>query len=102
VVRLRPILMTSIATVLGAVPLAMATGAGAESRMALGVVIVGGITVSTVVTLFAIPALYLMLAPFTKPAGAIERLLADMEHKAPVIQDEAAKLAAKNRPAPAE
>jgi len=102
VVRLRPILMTSIATVLGAVPLAMATGAGAESRMALGVVIVGGITVSTVVTLFAIPALYMMLAPFTKPAGAIERLLADLETSAPVIQDEAAKLAAKNRPQPAE
>lgn len=104
VVRLRPILMTSIATVLGAVPLAMATGAGAESRMALGVVIVGGITVSTVVTLFAIPALYLMLAPFTKPAGAIERLLADMEHNAPAVQDEAAKLAARSKgaPAPAE
>ncbi len=102
VVRLRPILMTSIATVLGAVPLAMATGAGAESRTALGVVIVGGVTVSTVVTLFAIPALYMMLAPFTKPAGAIERLLADLETSAPVIQDEAAKLAAKNRPQPAE
>ncbi|MBX9752229.1 MAG: efflux RND transporter permease subunit [Roseococcus sp.] len=102
VVRLRPILMTSIATVLGAVPLAMATGAGAESRMALGVVIVGGITVSTIVTLFAIPALYLLLAPFTKPAGAIERLLNDLEHKAPIIQDEAAKLAAKSRPAAAE
>ncbi len=98
VVRLRPILMTSIATVLGAVPLAVATGAGAESRMALGVVIVGGITVSTVVTLFAIPALYLMLAPFTKPAGAIERLLADLESRAPVVLDEAAKLAAKSRP----
>lgn len=55
-VRLRPILMTSIATVLGAVPLAMATGAGAESRQALGVVIVGGITLSTFVTLYAVPA----------------------------------------------
>ncbi len=98
VVRLRPILMTSIATVLGAVPLAMATGAGAESRRALGVVIVGGITVSTVVTLFAIPALYLILAPFTKPAGAIERLLADMEDRAPVVMDEAAKLAARAHP----
>jgi len=102
VVRLRPILMTSIATVLGAVPLAMATGAGAESRMALGVVIVGGITVSTVVTLFAIPALYMMLAPFTKPAGTIERMLADLETRAPVIQDEAAKLASRNKPQPAE
>ncbi|MBR0671130.1 efflux RND transporter permease subunit [Neoroseomonas soli] len=79
VVRLRPILMTSIATVLGAVPLAAATGAGAESRMALGVVIVGGITLSTFVTLYAVPALYLLLAPFTRPIGAIAAKLAVLE-----------------------
>jgi multidrug efflux pump len=79
VVRLRPILMTSIATVLGAVPLAMATGAGAESRQALGVVIVGGITLSTLVTLYAVPALYLLLAPYTKPIGAIAARLAALE-----------------------
>jgi multidrug efflux pump len=79
VVRLRPILMTSIATVLGAVPLAMATGAGAESRMALGVVIVGGVTFATFVTLYAVPALYLLLAPFTKPIGAIAAKLAELE-----------------------
>jgi multidrug efflux pump len=79
VVRLRPILMTSIATVLGALPLAMATGAGAESRQALGVVIVGGITLSTFVTLYAVPALYLLLAPYTKPIGAIAARLADLE-----------------------
>jgi multidrug efflux pump len=81
VVRLRPILMTSIATVLGAVPLAMATGAGAESRQALGVVIVGGITLSTIVTLYAVPALYLLLAPYTKPIGAIAAKLAELEAK---------------------
>ena len=81
VVRLRPILMTSIATVLGAVPLAMATGAGAESRQALGVVIVGGITLSTIVTLYAVPALYLLLAPYTKPIGAIAAKLADLEKR---------------------
>ena len=81
VVRLRPILMTSIATVLGAVPLAMATGAGAESRQALGVVIVGGITLSTIVTLYAVPALYLLLAPYTKPIGAIAAKLAELESK---------------------
>jgi multidrug efflux pump len=104
VVRLRPILMTSIATVLGAVPLAMATGAGAESRMALGVVIVGGITLSTIVTLFAIPALYVMLARFTKPIGHIERALKDMEQTAPEVGDEAAKYANRGKapPAPAE
>ena len=81
VVRLRPILMTSIATVLGAVPLAMATGAGAESRQALGVVIVGGISLSTIVTLYAVPALYLLLAPYTKPIGAIAAKLADLEKR---------------------
>ncbi|WP_191085903.1 efflux RND transporter permease subunit [Roseococcus microcysteis] len=104
VVRLRPILMTSIATVFGAVPLAMATGAGAESRMALGVVIVGGVTFSTIVTLFAVPALYVMLARFTKPLGHIERALSDLERRTPVAGDEAAKYAKKPgaSPAPAE
>jgi len=101
VVRLRPILMTSIATVFGAVPLAMATGAGAESRMALGVVIVGGVTFSTVVTLFAVPALYVMLARFTKPVGHIERMLSDLERRTPVVGDEASKYAKKPVPAPA-
>jgi multidrug efflux pump len=79
VTRLRPILMTSIATALGAWPLAVATGAGAESRQALGIVIVGGVTLSTFVTLYAIPALYLLLAPMTKPIGAIAARLSEME-----------------------
>jgi multidrug efflux pump len=83
VVRLRPILMTSIATVFGAVPLAMATGAGAESRQAIGVVIVGGVTLSTFLTLYAVPALYLLLAGFTKPIGAIAARLTDLERHHP-------------------
>ena len=83
VVRLRPILMTSIATVFGAMPLAMATGAGAESRQALGVVIVGGVTLSTFLTLYAVPALYLLLAGFTKPIGAIAARLNDLERREP-------------------
>ena len=84
VVRLRPILMTSIATVLGAVPLAMATGAGAESREAIGVVIVGGVTLSTFLTLYAVPALYVLLAGFTKPIGAIASKLSELEKGHPV------------------
>ncbi len=56
--RLRPILMTSAATVLGAVPLAIATGAGAESRSAIGWVIVGGVSIGTLFTLFVIPVAY--------------------------------------------
>jgi multidrug efflux pump len=81
VIRLRPILMTSISTVLGALPLAMATGAGAESRMALGVVIAWGITFSTFFTLFAVPALYLLLAPYTRPIGTIAARLAELESR---------------------
>ena len=60
--RLRPILMTTGAMVLGAVPLALATGAGAESRQPIGWVIVGGLLVGTVFTLFIIPAAYTLLA----------------------------------------
>ena len=56
--RLRPILMTTLATVLGAVPLAIATGAGAESRSAIGWVIVGGMSFGTLFTLFVIPVAY--------------------------------------------
>ncbi|MFY7863609.1 efflux RND transporter permease subunit, partial [Roseateles sp.] len=61
--------------------LALATGAGAESRSALGVVIMGGITLSTIVTLYAVPALYLLLAPYPKPIGAIAARLADLEKR---------------------
>ncbi|KXK42055.1 MAG: cation/multidrug efflux pump [Bacteroidetes bacterium OLB11] len=60
--RLRPILMTSIATALGAMPIAMAIGAGAKSRMGMGIVIVGGIMFSLVLTLFVIPAIYSYLS----------------------------------------
>jgi multidrug efflux pump len=56
--RLRPILMTSAATVLGAMPLAIATGAGAESRSAIGWVVVGGVSIGTLFTLFVIPVAY--------------------------------------------
>lgn len=60
--RLRPILMTTAAMVLGAVPLATATGAGAESRNQIGLVIVGGLVLGTVLTLFVIPTVYSLLA----------------------------------------
>ena len=60
--RLRPILMTTGAMVLGAVPLALATGAGAESREQIGWVIVGGMLLGTLFTLFIVPTVYLLLA----------------------------------------
>jgi multidrug efflux pump len=79
VIRLRPILMTSIATIAGAVPLAFASGAGAESREAIGWVIIGGVSVSTLLTLFVVPAFYLWLARYTKPINAIAQHLAKLE-----------------------
>ena len=56
--RLRPILMTSIATIFGALPLVLANGAGAESRNSIGLVIVGGMLIGTLFTIFVIPVLY--------------------------------------------
>jgi multidrug efflux pump len=55
--------MTTAATVAGAIPLVLASGAGAESRQAIGAVIVGGMTVGTLFTLFVIPVVYTYLAP---------------------------------------
>ncbi len=62
VLRLRPILMTTGAMVLGAVPLALASGAGAESRQQIGITIVGGMTFGTLLTLFVVPTVYVLLA----------------------------------------
>jgi multidrug efflux pump len=60
--RLRPILMTTGAMVLGAVPLAVAEGAGSEVREQIGWVIVGGMTIGTLFTLFVVPTVYTLLA----------------------------------------
>ena len=62
VARLRPILMTSLATIFGALPIAFALGAGAQSRVPLGVVIVGGLLFAFILTLFVIPVMYIWLA----------------------------------------
>jgi multidrug efflux pump len=60
-IRLRPILMTSTATVFGAMPIALGLGAGAGARRPLGYAIIGGVIVSTAVTLFLVPAVYVLL-----------------------------------------
>ncbi len=70
VLRLRPILMTTGAMVLGALPLAIASGAGAESRQQIGWVVVGGLLVGTLFTLFVIPVAYSLLARFHRPLRA--------------------------------
>lgn len=64
--RLRPILMTTCATILGALPLALATGAGAAGRRQIGVVLIGGLVVSTLVTLVLVPAGYMILSGAVK------------------------------------
>ena len=69
--RLRPILMTTGAMVLGALPLALATGAGAESRQQIGWVIVGGMSLGTLLTIFVVPTMYTLFARKTAP-GAIK------------------------------
>ncbi|WP_323004393.1 efflux RND transporter permease subunit [Denitromonas sp.] len=69
VLRLRPILMTTGATILGAIPLALATGAGAESRQQIGWVIVGGLAFGTVLTLFVVPVVYTLIAPRVRAAA---------------------------------
>lgn len=68
--RLRPILMTTGAMVLGAIPLALASGAGAESRKQIGWVIVGGMSLGTLLTIFVVPTMYTLLAR-NKVPGAI-------------------------------
>ncbi|HNF98828.1 MAG TPA: efflux RND transporter permease subunit, partial [Pseudomonadota bacterium] len=62
VTRLRPILMTTVATVIGHFPLTLVTGAGAVARNSIGIVLVGGMTIGTLFTLFIVPSLYVLLA----------------------------------------
>ncbi|KKB10903.1 multidrug transporter AcrB [Devosia geojensis] len=66
-IRLRPVMMTMIATIVGGVPLVLATGAGAEARQAVGWVIVGGLGFAAISTLYLTPVAYLLLARFSKP-----------------------------------
>jgi len=78
--RLRPILMTTGAMVLGALPLALATGAGAESRQQIGWVIVGGMSVGTLLTIFVVPTMYMLLARKQVPGEIAEPSMDDPAH----------------------
>lgn len=81
--RLRPVLMTMISTVLGGLPLVLAVGAGAEARISLGWVIVGGLGLATLATLLLTPVAYLLLAGLSKPKGAeTEQLQKELEEAA--------------------
>ncbi|MGB6137621.1 MAG: multidrug efflux RND transporter permease subunit [Shewanella sp.] len=75
--RLRPILMTAFTTLIGAIPLIMSTGAGSESRIAVGTVIFSGMAFATFVTLLVIPAMYRLISASTHSPGYVEAQLND-------------------------
>ncbi|MFY2763595.1 efflux RND transporter permease subunit [Arenimonas sp. MALMAid1274] len=84
-VRMRPILMTSIATIMGAVPLVVAGGPGSASRATIGIVVIAGVAFSTVLSLFVVPAFYMLLAPFTRSPEAVSRKLEQLERETPAV-----------------
>ncbi|MCU0763871.1 MAG: efflux RND transporter permease subunit, partial [Hydrogenophaga sp.] len=87
--RLRPIMMTMASTVLGALPLVLGSGPGAESRAAIGWVIFGGLSLAAVFTLFLTPVVYLGIARFAKPrANRAEQLAREMKQAAANEQSE--------------
>ena len=80
--RLRPILMTTGAMVLGALPLALSTGAGAESRIQIGWVIVGGMSLGTLLTIFVVPTMYSLFARKAVPGAktTVEQTMPESHH----------------------
>jgi multidrug efflux pump subunit AcrB len=72
--RLRPILMTTVSTIVGAVPAAMAFGPGAELRQPMAAAVIGGLTLSTLLTLYFVPALYSVLDSLTSRVGSAQRI----------------------------
>ncbi len=83
--RLRPILMTSLATAFGALPIAMSLGAAATSRVPLGVVIVGGLMFSLILTLFVIPAVYTFISPRKNKKSQEQKMAEEIAEKSAVV-----------------
>jgi multidrug efflux pump len=88
-VRLRPILMTSVAMICGAIPLMLSSGAGAASRASIGVVIVFGVAFSTLLSLLVVPAFYALLAPYTRSPDAVAQELEKLEQATPPVSGHA-------------
>ena len=84
-VRLRPILMTAAATVMGAIPLVVAGGPGSASRGTIGVVIIFGVAFSTLLSLYVVPGFYALLAPFTRSPEALAQELERLEQETPTV-----------------
>jgi multidrug efflux pump len=82
-VRLRPILMTSIATIAGAVPLVTAGGPGSAARSSIGVVVIFGVAFSTLLSLYVVPSFYALLAPHTESPEALSDELDRLEAETP-------------------
>lgn len=79
--RLRPILMTGTSTAIGALPLVLATGAGAGSRLTIGIVIFSGVLFATIMTVFVVPVFYQLLARKTKSPGTVAKMLNSYEEE---------------------
>ncbi|MDE0420128.1 MAG: efflux RND transporter permease subunit [Gammaproteobacteria bacterium] len=77
-IRLRPVVMTTISTVMGSIPLILATGAGSESRMVLGIVVFSGVSLATFLTLFIVPSFYALLARRTGSPQSVARRLTSL------------------------
>src|SRR5690606_13995834 len=88
-VRLRPILMTAAATIMGMIPLVVAGGPGSASRATIGVVIISGVAFATLLSLFVVPALYALLAPYTRSPDALARKLERLEAATPAVAGQA-------------
>ncbi|MFZ5608556.1 MAG: efflux RND transporter permease subunit [Pseudomonadota bacterium] len=93
--RLRPILMTALSTVMGAIPLMLASGAGAEARSVLGIVVFSGVLFATLLTLFVVPVFYRLMARHTRSPGAIAGEIETLEARYP-------RLVEKRHPQPGE
>jgi multidrug efflux pump len=88
-VRLRPILMTSIATIMGALPLVIFGGPGSASRATIGIVVVFGVAFSTLLSLFVVPAFYALLAKYTHSPEALAHELEQQEQRTPPVSGHA-------------
>src|SRR5262249_35412760 len=81
--RLRPILMTTVATVVGHFPLTLVTGAGAVARNSIGIVLVGGMSIGTLFTLFIVPSVYVLIAKDHAHDRTDQSAASSLDHPAP-------------------